>query len=110
MALITVNAVVNVSVHIGVVEIVCIIATMAGGALEDRVIIRVDVARGAHTVGVAVINRELRVRVWLNVALVQPAVGAETSGNPPGPAGTPRVASPGLPQGATGARPPVCAS
>ena len=61
MALITVDAVVDISVHIGVVEIVRVIATMASGALEDRVIIGVDVARGAHTIGTAVSDREPRV-------------------------------------------------
>jgi len=61
VTLITVDAVVDIPVHIRVAEIVCIIAAMARGALEDRVIIGVDVASGAHTVGVAVIDRELRV-------------------------------------------------
>ena len=34
---------------------------MATGALEDRVVVRIGVARGAHVVGVAVIRRERRV-------------------------------------------------
>ena len=61
MAVITVSAVVDVPVHIWVMEIGRVIAAMAIGALEDGIIIRVGVARRAHTVGVAVIDREIRV-------------------------------------------------
>jgi len=61
VAVITVSAVVDVPVHIWVMEIGRVIAAMAIGALEDGIIIRVGVARRAHTVGVAVIDREIRV-------------------------------------------------
>ena len=57
--MITVSAVVNVPVHIRVMEIGRVIAAMAIGALEDGIIIRVGVARRAHTVGAAVIDREI---------------------------------------------------
>ncbi len=61
VTLITVDAVVNVPVHIRVAEIVCIIAAMASGALENGIVVGVDVARRAHAVRVAVRDRELRV-------------------------------------------------
>ena len=61
MALITVDAVVDVSRHIVVLEVVRVIAAMAAGALEHRVVVRVDMAGRAHIVGIAVIGRELRV-------------------------------------------------
>ena len=61
MALITINAVVDIARHVVVLEIVRIVAAMAPGALEDGVVIRVDMARRAHFVGVAVGDRKLRV-------------------------------------------------
>ena len=60
MALVTINTVEDVALH----------ALMVGSglsrrvairALEDRVIVRIGVARGAHIVGVAVTRRKLRV-------------------------------------------------
>jgi len=56
VTLITVDAVVDIPVHVGMLEIVCVIATMASGALEDRVIIGVDVARGADVAGAPVVR------------------------------------------------------
>ena len=58
MALVTVNAVVNVPVNVGVMEIVGVIASMAARALEDRVVTAVDVTRGALAVSVAVVDWE----------------------------------------------------
>ena len=42
-------------------EVVCVVASMASSALEYRVIVRVNVARGAHSTGVAMARRKLRV-------------------------------------------------
>ena len=53
MALITVNAVVHVPVHVGVLEVTRIVVAMAARALEDRVVAAIDVTRGALTVRVA---------------------------------------------------------
>jgi hypothetical protein len=61
MALITVDAVVNVTRHVVVIEVGRIVAAMAAGALEYRVIIRVGVAGRANVVGIAVTGWELRV-------------------------------------------------
>ena len=58
MTLVTVDAVVDVAVNVRVTEIVRIVAAMAARALEDRIVIRVRVARGASTVGVAMVHRE----------------------------------------------------
>ena len=54
VALITVDAVVDIPRHVVVLEIVRIIAAVAAGALEDGIVIRVDVAGGAHTISVTV--------------------------------------------------------
>ena len=59
--MVAVHAVVNVPVHIRMAKVGRVIAAMALGALEDRVVIRVGMARRAHAVGVAVRNRELGV-------------------------------------------------
>ena len=61
VTLITIDAVVDVSRHFVVMEIVCIIPPMAAGALEYRVIVRIRMTRRTHTVGVAMRCRELRV-------------------------------------------------
>ena len=61
MALITINAVVDISADIRVVEIGRVIAAMASGALKDGVVVRISVARGAHVIRIAVIRREPRV-------------------------------------------------
>jgi hypothetical protein len=61
VALITINAVVDISRHIVVLEIIRVIAAMATGALEDGVVVRIDMAGGAHVIRIAVIRRELRV-------------------------------------------------
>ena len=61
MALVTVNAVVHIPVHVRVAEVSGIVAAMAGRALEYRIVVRVRMARGANTIGVAMVNRESRV-------------------------------------------------
>ena len=58
MALITVNAVVDVPVHFVVLEIVRVVVAMASGALEDRVVTTINVAGGALAVCVAMIGWE----------------------------------------------------
>ena len=61
MALVTVNAVVDVSRHLIMMEIVRVVPAMAAGALKDRIVVRVNVAGGANIVGSAVARRKLRV-------------------------------------------------
>lgn len=61
VALVTIDAVVDIARHLIVLEIVGIISAMASGALEDGVVIGVGVAGRAHAAGVAVSNRERRV-------------------------------------------------
>ena len=61
MTLVTVDAVVYVSVDIVVVEIGGVVTAVATRALEYRVVVRIRVARGANTIGVAMVDRELRV-------------------------------------------------
>jgi hypothetical protein len=61
MALVTVDAVVHIPVHIVMVEVSSIVAAVARRALEDRIIIRINVARGANAVSVAMTGRESRV-------------------------------------------------
>ena len=61
MALITINAVVHISVHLGMTEIVGVVASMASRALKNRVVVRVDVARRANIIGTAMAGGELRV-------------------------------------------------
>ncbi len=61
VALVTVDAVVDVSGNLIMMEIVRVVPAMAAGALEDRVVVRVDVARCANIVGVSVTRWELRV-------------------------------------------------
>ena len=61
MTLVTVDAVVHVPIDLRVLEVIRIVAAMAAGALEDRIVIRVGMARGANTVCIAMVNRELGV-------------------------------------------------
>ena len=61
MALIAINTVVDIPADIRVVEIGRVIVAMATGALEDGVVVRINVARGAHVIRIAVSGRELRV-------------------------------------------------
>jgi len=61
VTLVAVNAVVDVSRHVRVTEVSGIVAAVAAGALEYGVIVGIDVARGANTVGIAMVNRESRV-------------------------------------------------
>lgn len=61
MTLITVNAVVDIPRHIVVLEIVRVVIAVASGALEDGIVIGIDMARGTDIVRVAVTGRERRV-------------------------------------------------
>jgi hypothetical protein len=61
VALVTVDAVVDVSRNLIMMEIVRVVPAMAAGALKDRVVVRVDVAGGANIVGSAVVRGKLRV-------------------------------------------------
>ena len=61
MTLITVDAVVDVTRHPLVTEVGGVVAAMATGALEDRVVIGIYMARGTNIVRVSVTGRELRV-------------------------------------------------
>ena len=58
---IAVDAVVDIPVHVRVMEIRRVIAAMATGALEHGVVIRTGVAREANAVRAAVVDRERRV-------------------------------------------------
>jgi len=61
VALITINAVVDIPADIRVAEVGRVIAAMATGALEDGVVVRINVASGAHVIRIAVSRRESRV-------------------------------------------------
>lgn len=61
MALIAVDAVVYVARYLVVLEVVGIVSAMASRALEDGVVVRIDVACRAHAIGVPVSNGELGV-------------------------------------------------
>ena len=61
MALIAINAVVDIAGHIIVLEIRRVVSAMAACALEYRVVIGIGVTCRADAVGIAVTSRELRV-------------------------------------------------
>lgn len=61
MALVTVDAVVDVSWDVGVAEISRVVPAVADRALEYSVIIRIDMAGGANVVRVAMSGWKLRV-------------------------------------------------
>ena len=61
VALIAIDAVVDIPADIRVIEIRRVIAPMATSACEHGVVIRIEVARGANVVCVAVGGRERRV-------------------------------------------------
>lgn len=61
MTLVAVNAVVDVSRHVWVLEVTGVVASMAARALEYRVVVGINVARGADAVGVAMGDGERRV-------------------------------------------------
>lgn len=61
MTLVTVDAVVDIPWHVVVLEIIWVVAAMASRALEDGIVVRVDVAARANSTRITVINRELRV-------------------------------------------------
>ena len=61
VALVAIHAVVNIPLDVVVVEIVRVPTAVATGALENRVVIRIDMAGRTHSIGVAMVDRELRV-------------------------------------------------
>ena len=61
VALVTIDAVVHIPIHVAVMEVSGVVAAVASRALEYRVVVRIRMARGANAVGVAMVNRELRV-------------------------------------------------
>ena len=61
MALVAVDAVVDISRNVVVMEVVCVIAAMAAGALENRVVVGVDMTRRTHATRVAMAGWKLRV-------------------------------------------------
>lgn len=61
MTLITVNAVVDIPVHLRVTKAVGVVASMAARALKNRVVARVDMAGRANGRGPAMARWELRV-------------------------------------------------
>lgn len=70
MALVTVNAVVDVSRHFLVLEVVRIVIPVASRALEYGIVIRIDMARRADVVRVAMTRRELRVLLMVKRRVV----------------------------------------
>ena len=74
MALVAVNAVVHIPLHALVIR-VRLGLRVAVRALEDRVVIRIRVTRGAHVIRVPVTGRELRVLRVIE-GRVQPVRGA----------------------------------
>jgi hypothetical protein len=56
MALIAVNAVVYIPVHVRVLEVAWVVIAMAARALEDRVVPSVNVTRSALAICVAVVG------------------------------------------------------
>ena len=61
MTLITVDAVVDIPVHLRVTEVVGVVASVAARALKHRIVAGVDVAGRAHSRGTAMAGWELRV-------------------------------------------------
>ena len=61
MALVAVDAVVDISRHVVVLEVVSVVSAMAAGALENGVVVRVDMAGRANVVRTAMRGREGRV-------------------------------------------------
>ena len=61
MALVAVNAVVDVPTNVGMTEIRCIIVAMATGALEHRVVTRIRMAGRANTIRIPMVRREVGV-------------------------------------------------
>jgi hypothetical protein len=77
MALVTVDAVVNV-ISYSLVISVRLVLQVAIGALENRIVVRVGMAGRTHSVGIAVIDGELRVLGMIEGS-VQPAGGVVAS-------------------------------
>jgi len=60
VTLVAVDAVVDVPAHTLVI-LICLALGMAIGALENGIIVRIDMARRTHSIGVAMIRRKWRV-------------------------------------------------
>ena len=74
MALVAINAVVDISGHVVVLEVIRVVATVTTGALEDRVIIRIDMAGRTHVVRPTMRCGELRELTVVEVC-IQPGGG-----------------------------------
>jgi hypothetical protein len=61
VTLVAINAVVDIAGDIVVMEVGRVVVAVASRALEDGIVVGVDVARRAHAIRVSVIDRELRV-------------------------------------------------
>ena len=61
MALIAVDTVVHIPVHLRVAEVVGVVASVATCALKDGIVAGVDVAGRAHAHCTAMVRRKLRV-------------------------------------------------
>ena len=61
MALVAVGTVVHIPTHLLVTEVIRVVTSVAACALEYRVVIGINVARGTNAIGVTVVDRELRV-------------------------------------------------
>lgn len=61
MALVAVDAVVDVPTNVGMTEIRCIIVAMTTGALEHGVVVRIRMAGCANTIRLPMVRREVRV-------------------------------------------------
>jgi len=61
MALIAIDAVVDIAVHLRMTEVVGVVASVTPRALKDRIVAGVDVAARAHAPGTAMAGWELRV-------------------------------------------------
>jgi hypothetical protein len=56
VALVAVDAVVHIPVHVVVVEVSSVVSAVTGRALEYRVVVRIRMTRGANTVCIAMVD------------------------------------------------------
>jgi len=61
MALVAVDAVVDIARDVVVVEVVWVVPSVASRALKNRVVVRVSVTGGAYVIRAAMVSRERRV-------------------------------------------------
>ena len=76
VALVAVHAVVHISLNVLVIRI-CLRFRVAVSALENRVVVRIRMTRRAHSIGVAMVDRELRVLRVIE-RRIEPVRGAVT--------------------------------